>query len=134
MNAAYFADEAVINWPLIIDVIATLFLAVAVGVSLFIGLKSILTTKKLQQEHFRKTEELQKRENTDRLINKIRDWALEVLISNFGQELSVKHGVSETVQRQEMAANRLSRCQVLSVKGKEYIKPIAVSLGEALVA
>ncbi len=114
-------------------------LVAAVIVSLGIGIASILHTKNIQekqqryvertqQRQFKHAQEVRVEEYKTKVLQEIRDWALEVLNCNFGGKMSLTPGYSETVQKQAESVNRLLKCQELSVKGTEYIMPIAYSL------
>jgi len=93
----------------------------AVIVALGIGVASILYTQNLQ-----------KKERRERLLNEIIEWAIDVTSVNFGGEIIVTPGVNDKIQRRREDVNRLLQCQVLEVKGKELIKPYALSINKEL--
>lgn len=103
-------------------------LIAAVVISLVLGVTNIIQTRKIQDKQFKHTKELRAEEYKSKVLKEIRQWAVEVLNCNFGGKISLTPGISETVQKQAVSANRLLKCQELSVQGKEYIVSIAYSL------
>ena len=80
----------------------------------------------------RQTRCIQKAEKREGLLNETIEWAINVTRANFGGEIIVTSGLSEKIQRRRDAVNRLLACQLLTVKGKEMVEPIALSINEEL--
>lgn len=106
----------------ILGVIASFLVAF---IALAIGVVSLIQTKKLQEKQWNIAQKSEQNEYTMSLLNEIKRWILEVFRENFGKPIEFIPGFSMAWNARRDDANRELICQVLSVQGKQYIKPIA---------
>lgn len=107
---------------------------VAFGTLLLAIVTAMTIDNSRRQEERRRQDELakEKRLRDERLLDEIGDWALAVVNSSFGGEVTTIPGMGAVRQAVQNLENNILKCQELWIKGEEYIKPIALSISQEL--
>jgi len=102
-------------------------LSTAVVVSLILGVKALRRTKELQEEQFKREDEMRKREHRQKLLDEIIEWAID--ISKCGLEVELQSQFAPTTEGYLALRDRMVQFQnafkVLLRKSK-YIKSIVL--------
>ena len=84
-------------------------LTTAIAISLYFGVKSLRHTKDLQEKQFKHDEEIRKREDRQKLLDEIIQWAID--ISKCGLEVELPSKFERTPQGYLDFRNRMTQLQ-----------------------
>ncbi len=100
------------------------YIAIAgIAAALFIGVKSSLDTKRLQEKQSRHNDEIRQGEQRQKLLDEVINWAIDIVDVGFGRGVVVEPQPRIADQRFSLVATKLFQYQAADVR-RTYITAI----------